>query len=158
MNKVTFILLTVILFSCRKEESTDTISIIKNAASSTVIILPYYQGLIVKQDSVSIIPNESSIVLSNSNRGKGSGLSYPRYLELYESIVVKFDVSIKAVHYNYATSNLALDSKAIKYNNSRSLYNEGNYVREITMETKQFISNRYTFTFTEQDYLNEKSN
>ena len=96
------------------------------------------------------------LVLDKNEKGKGSGFSYPLYLAIYDSVLVAFDDSIKAIHYSYATTNKGNNSKAIKYDSSRSIYNESNYIRKITQEDKRSISNEYTFTFTNQDYLDAK--
>jgi len=146
----------VAFFSCNLEESTNTKSLIINNTSSKVRIVPYYQGAIVKEDSVKINSNEKLKVLDKNERGKGTGFSYPLYLAFYDSVIVVFDNSIQAIHYSYAVSGLSSNPTAIKHDSSRSLFNEANYVRTITQENKRSISNEYTFTFTAQDYLDAK--
>ena len=142
--------------SCTLEESTNTKSFINNNTLHIITIIPYYQGLVVKEDSVNINSNSIYEILDNSNKGKGTGFSYSLYLAIYDSVQVAFGNSIHATHYSYATTNKGNNPKAIKIDSSRSLYNEVNYVRKIITESKRGISNEYTFTFTEQDFLDAK--
>lgn len=151
-----FCLFVILYISCRYEESTNTKSLINNNTLHTITIIPYYQGSVVKQDSVNISSNKIYEILDNSNKGKGTGIPYSSYLTFYDSVEVAFDNSVHATHYSYATTNKGNNLKAIKIDSSRSLYNEVNYVRKIITESKRGISNEYTFIFTEQDYLDAK--
>ncbi|GAL83936.1 hypothetical protein MYP_1164 [Sporocytophaga myxococcoides] len=73
----------------------------------------------------------------------------------FDSLNIVFDDTISSVHYR---QNLSGDNpEAIKFENNRNLYNEDNYVRKVVMEKKHYISTEYSFTFTEQDYLNAKN-
>jgi hypothetical protein len=152
MKKLSFIFLVLVL-SCKYEESTNTKSFIANNTSHSIIIAPYYQGGVVKSDSISINSNQQYMILDKNNKGKGTGFSYSSYIAIYDSIQIIFDNSVKSTHYSYASNTLGTNPKAITYDSSRSIYNEANYVRNIIMESKRSISNEYTFTFTEQDYL-----
>jgi hypothetical protein len=152
-----FIAFSIVAFSsCNYEKSANTKSFINNNTFNKVTIIPYYQGFVVKEDSVQINSNQLVLVLNKNEKGKGSGFSYPLYLAIYDSVLVAFDNSIHATHYSYATTNKGNNPKAIKIDSSRSIYNEVNYVRKIITESKRGISNEYTFTFTEQDYLDAK--
>ncbi len=152
MKKILFVIL-ILTLSCKYEENTNTKSFINNNSAHLITIIPYYQGMIVKEDSVNIGINERYLILDKNNKGKGSGLLYSSYLAIYDSVQVLFDNSFITTHYSYATTFSLTNPKAIKYDSSRSIYNETNYIRKITMEDKRSISNEYTFTFTEQDYL-----
>ena len=95
------------------------------------------------------------MVLNSNTKGKGRGYSYASYLSFNDSTLVIYDDSIQIVHYSYKESKNQL--LGILYDSSRSLYNENNYIRKIKQEEKHYISNEYTFTFTEQDYLDAKN-
>jgi hypothetical protein len=155
MKKILFIIMLSAL-SCNLEESTYTTSFINNTSSHSITITPYYQGLVVKEDSVNINRNQLYEILSKNNRGKGSGFSYSLYIAIYDSISVKFDNSIQTIHYSDATSHFVSNLNGIKYDSNRSVYNNDNYIRKITHEDKHNISNEYIFTFAEQDYIDAK--
>ncbi len=144
-------LLFIVHVSCRYEESTSTTTFITNNSSHSIEIIPYYQGMISTIDIKDIAPNSTLSVLSNNTRGKSAGYSYPIYLIAVDSVYVSYD-NLNTVVY-YKENSLSTNLKAITYDSSRSIYNEANYIRKILIESKRSISNEYTFTFTEQDYL-----
>lgn len=153
MQKIQLYILILMLTSCSVEESTYTTSYIYNSSKHSIKISPYYQGNIVKEDSVNIGVNQTYKILDKNNRGKGSGFSYPLYIANYDSIQIRFDDSIQIHHYSFAASKSKTSFDGIVYDSNRSIYNESNYIRVIKNEDKYSISNEYTFTFTEQDYL-----
>jgi len=144
----------MLCFSCRHEESTSTKTFITNNSSHSIEIIPYYQGVISNVDIKYIAPNSTLPILTNHTRGKSAGYSYPIYLIAVDSIYVLYD-NLKTVVY-YKENSTGNNPKAITYDSSRSIYNEANYIRKITQEDKRSISNEYTFTFTEQDFLDAK--
>jgi len=143
------------LFSCIKEDSTNTKTIFQNKSGHSIEIRPYIQGRKSNEDVKTIANNESIVILDRNNRGKGTGFSYPKYLLLIDSVEVVFGGTVKAVHYH---ENIIIGNpKALGYTNSRNIFNEANYTRKITNEDKHNIYNEYTFVFTEQDYLNAEN-
>lgn len=147
----TLAMLIIFFASCRHEESTYTTTIMNNNSSHSIKIIPYYQGTASIVDSKDISPNSALKILSSNTRGKSAGYSYPIYLIAVDSIYVVYDNIATSVYYREGST--GANPKAIKYDSSRSLYNEKNYVRKIVTESKRSISNEYTFTFTENDYL-----
>jgi len=140
------------LFSCIKEDTTNTKTIFQNKSGHSIEVRPYIQGRKSIEDVKIIANNESIVILDKDNRGKGTGFTYPRYILSMDSVEVIFDGTVKAVHYN---DNIVLGNpRALGYANPRNIYNEANYIRKITSEDKNNIYNEYTFVFTEQDYLN----
>lgn len=140
--------------SCRYEESTFTKTFIANNSSHSLKLIPYYQGMSSNVDVKDVAPNSTLEILNNNNRGKGTGYSYAIYLIPFDSLYVVYDNTDSCVYYRENSN--GINSKAIKYDSIRSIYNVSNYVRKITQEDKRSISNEYTFTFTEQDYLDAK--
>jgi hypothetical protein len=125
-----------------------------NTSIHKIKIMPYYKGNIYLEGVKNIPENSSSEVLFSRNRGKSAGLSYATDLMFSDSLFVLYDDSICAVHY---PQNLTGDNpQAIKYDNTRNLFNEKNYQYKIISEEKYKIHTEYTFTFTEQDYLDAK--
>jgi hypothetical protein len=146
------LIIYISLSSCRHEESNDTVTFIDNKTLHTIKVLEYSNGLLLKE----IFNNrmDKKIVLNSNTRGKGGGYSYASYLSFNDSTLVVYDDSIQIVHYSYKESKNQLSG--IFYDSSRSLYNRNNYIRKINQEEKHYISNEYTFNFTEQDYLDAK--
>lgn len=126
-----------------------------NQTIHSIKITPYYLGEISNEDVKDIPPKGMVKVLSNSNRGKSSGVSYPIYLMPLDSVVVVYDGVVTAIYYRQNSK--GNNPRAILYTSNRSIYNESNYTRRILSESKRQISNEYTFTFTEQDFLDAKN-
>ena len=158
MTKYQFIIaiIPMIGFSCIYEESSSTESIISNKTAHSINIIPYYHGYIVHEDVLYISKGSDTTVLRKSTRGKGAGYSYPIHLAIFDSTQIAFDDTVKFMHYSYYSTNSGFGSTGIPYTHNRSIYNGDNYIRKIVSEEKYKISNEYTFTFTEQDYLEAK--
>lgn len=81
---------------------------------------------------------------------------YPTLLQGadFDSAVIEFNNSRKAVHYGY--NKTGSNPNAILYSSSRSIFNEKNYTERIILGTKNLDEREFKYTFTEQDYLNAK--
>jgi hypothetical protein len=150
MRLLIIVIGSLLLASCIREESTETISLLTNNSTHKIKITPYSQGTAVVKDIVEINGNSSLNVLSQANRGKGAGISYASYLAFTDSVEVVFDEQLRSTH--YFQNSTGANPSAIRYENARSLYNEKNYTRKIISEKKNSITNEYTFSFTEEDY------
>ncbi len=155
LNKLLLIIL--VLSSCRYEDSTNTSNFITNNTAHKITLTPYHNGIADNNNIVNINSKESKMVLENNNLGKGTGYTYASDLAIKDSTYVLFDDTILEVHYSFKESSNNIHSTGIKSDSNRSIYNENNYIRQIKSENKHNISNEYTFTFTEQDYLDAKN-
>ena len=154
MNKFNIlkIVMFVLIAGCA-EESTYTVSKLKNNTNKNMDILFFQNGSISKHFSIN--PNSEITVLDLNNRGKGVGLSFPNVeISFLDSAKVTFDSTKKSVH--FSRLHKFDSSRVIFFESNRNIFNEGNYTRVITSETKHRISNEYFFEFTEQDFLNAK--
>ncbi|WP_045459713.1 hypothetical protein [Sporocytophaga myxococcoides] len=155
MKTIHILFIIWVLPSCRDKESTHSESFIINTSNHEIKILPYDDGNLINGDIKSIPANSTIKVLALTTRGKSTGPSYANNIMFFDSLNIVFDDTISSVHYR---QNLSGDNpEAIKFENNRNLYNEDNYVRKVVMEKKHYISTEYSFTFTEQDYLNAKN-
>jgi hypothetical protein len=141
--------------SCIYEKSTYSDTFLKNNSNHVIEIKPFINGQPVADKIVNLDLNSRLLVVNINERGKGGGYTYAEEIMVgfYDSVVVVYDDTILATHYNYIQSAKLNNKTAIYTDSNRSLYKRDNYVRVITDESKYKIRNEYTYTFTEQDYL-----
>lgn len=149
-----YLMAGIILPSCIKEESGYTKTFINNTTNHTIKLLPFYQGVIAR-DLTRIIPPLTNIeVYSDIVRGKTIDPSFGTLLNPYDSVLVVYDDTVKIPHIKF---NLVYSgTHRVLHSSNRSIANEANYNKQITSETKFKLHGFYTFTFTEQDYLDAK--
>jgi len=151
MNKFAFFLV-LFLLAC-SEETTFTVSKLKNETNKQVNIIFYQNNNIASEYNVG--PNDEIIVSDVNNRGKGVGLTFPN-LELsnFDSAIITFDYIKKSIHFSQLHR---FDSiRVLYFENNRNIFNEANFTRVVTSQTRHRINNEYTYIFSEQDYLNAK--
>jgi hypothetical protein len=151
------IILTMLFCSaCIKDYSSLTSSFIKNDTGHLILIEPYFNGLVDNNYTVELYPNEEKQLLKNVVvKGKSLGNAYGTYLQPFDSIIIHFDNTKFSIHTKFNSTD-TLGSEVIKFNNNRSISNEKNWTKTITAEDKHTLNGFYTFTFTEQDYLDAK--
>jgi hypothetical protein len=139
------------IFSCTHEESNETITIIENLSSQQITVTPYDNGMALTSDIHTIEPSKKKVVQQGSARGKGNSFLYSDDIQVMDSVVINFGRDVSSTHYSYSV--VGSNSKAIKRDNPRSLFNRDSYKRVILSETKYALVNEFTYTFTVQDYL-----
>ncbi|MDI9318956.1 MAG: hypothetical protein QM530_00640 [Phycisphaerales bacterium] len=152
------IILTVIVFffflSCIKDYKSNTRSYLKNESKHSIRIYPYTMGSVDSFGIFLIKPLGNLQVFESNVHGKTLSPDYGTLLKPYDSIVILFDDSIKVIHLKF-NSTITCD-ECIKFENNRNISNSENYVKTIVEENKKFLKGYFTYTFTEQDYLNAK--
>lgn len=146
----------LILFtsSCIKETSTHSTTIVNNASTHNIKLIPYSQGIENSAYSVELTKHEERIVNNIENGGKGKGTTYGNLLELNDSIKVFFDDTISITHYKLKV--VGANPKSYSYMSKRNFFNDSSYIGIITSETSGTRNWKFTYTFTEQDYLDAK--
>ena len=92
----------------------------------------------------------ASVTYKTRNRGLASnGTSYASHVSP-DSLIVNYSNSVNRLHYQkYIINN---NTKALKFDNSRSLLNEKNYAFMVLKSTKKRQELEYQYIFTTQDY------
>lgn len=148
-----YVILLIIVTSCRKESSYSTTNYMCNT-SSTFIKLTFYKNG-VKQNYLmidSIKANECKTVLHANGFGKSDGPNYVNNIISKDSVIIEFNNTVQAIHYGYFITTVP-NPKAILFNNTRNILNGVNWKYKIISETKYFKETELKFTFEEQDYL-----
>jgi hypothetical protein len=125
-------LLSMAMFSCKKEGTGRSITLIENQSSHDIELLPYLNG---KQnaDIKKFIPkNSTKEVQTAGGRDKEIGSSYGITLQPYDSVVVIFDGLVKRVHLKFNSS--ANTTGKIVFSDKRSIINNLNYKLTIVQE------------------------
>ena len=146
---IAFLIVSVVC-SCI-EESSETATIIENLSGQQITITPYDNGVALASEAHSINPLEKKNIQRSNARGKDNTFFYSDDIQITDSVVVDFSRGVKATHYSYSVS--GNNSKAIKRDSPRSLFNRDSYKRVILSETKYSSANEFIYTFTIQDYI-----
>lgn len=150
MKKI-FIVGLVLIVSCIKDYNSSTKSYIDNKTSHNITIAPYYNGYIDSSLFRIILPFENKLVYEKNPRGKTLSPDYATILQPYDSVVVTFDGIYKTTHLKFNSEIMCTD--CIVFNSNRSISNNDNYIKTITEETKHYQIGYFTYTFSEQDYI-----
>jgi hypothetical protein len=154
--------LILLLAACTKSKYGRTSSWLRNGSAHKVIMTPYLRDSMQLSIRRTLKPGDSVEVYSTSISGKTIDPSWPSLLGTYDSIRVFFIDTSSALPPDTARIGHIRNGLSVAYphhipfSNNRSLYNEANWNREITEETKYMLKGRFVFTFTEQDYLNAR--
>ncbi len=154
-NLLIILFLINFLCGCYKEQSTHYYAYLTNNTQHTIEIKPYFQGNTFPSLSITLNPNQTIEIANGVQRGKNpNGGFNSKYISGSDSIRVSFDIQHTITHYVNTPANLNF-----KYYLFTSLRNIA-YARSYTLEGKDIgkngRENKYTYTFTEQDYLDAK--
>jgi len=143
-----------LLVACTKEKSGHTSTFIKNTTTHTIKLLPY-KGASIDMSYAKTIPATSIIEVYSANVwGKTIDPCFGTLLQPYDSVVVKFDDTVMIPHIKF---NLVYNgTHYIPFQSNRSISNANSYLKEIIEEAKRSITGKFTYTFTEQDYLDAR--
>lgn len=97
---------------------------------------------------IQIRNGETIEIDSGSDFGKFKGALIPQA----DSALVLFDKQVIAYHYGFNISGSNL--KGISFDNSRNVFTSKDYVELVIKETNDSFYGEFTYTFTEQDYVN----
>ena len=153
MKYIALISLFFFITSCHRETTYDTKTLLINAADVDIKLIPYQQEIVITSKIVTLNPKERLQVMHRSGRGKGGGEIYIEEIYFNDSVNVTFGSNKVSPHYNHTVSAKYPNLQGIHVGSNRSLYKRDNYVRKILFENKRSIENEYTYTFTNQDYL-----
>ena len=142
------------IISCTKEETTLSNSFAKNNTNHTIKVQPFYNGIVNTTMTFELQGKESKKIYYNNTRGKNIGLTYGGINQPMDSFIVTFDNLYSIVHYKPPL--IGNNPKRYLYNSKRNLYNDTSYVTVLENKTKYSNSWEFTYTFTEQDYLDAK--
>ncbi len=126
-----------------------------NSTSHVIKFLPYKNGLVIT-DSIKVFAPNTVTLFESTNISMRGGASQPtftgRYMLSTDSVIVTFDGIRKEKHRVISASSVAafifLPSK------ERSIFKSSDaYKLKIIEQTKYDVVSEYTYTFTEQDYL-----
>jgi len=159
MKKIIFILITscIFLHSCspsRGDVVTVTRLYFNNSTIHVIKLVPYKNGIVITDSVKVFLPN--TITLLESQKYKmltpDSETFDFRYQRNTDSILVVFDDIKKEKHRN--VQSIPIESTYLP-NNERSIYFNyvGVYQSKIIEQRKNYIEIEFTYTFTEQDYL-----
>lgn len=140
--------------ACTKEKKTYSTTIARNTTAHSILVIPYLNGNIFTSDSFSLNSNSEKEVLSIGDGGIGSGTSYAKANQYVDSFVVIFDKTFSIVHYKPTV--IGLNPKRYLFSSKRNLYNDTSYLAVITSDDSGVRNWKFTYTFTEQDYLDAK--
>ena len=147
--------LSLVTNSCIIDYSSTTSSIVKNNTSHSIQVNAYLNGQIESEFSLSISPySEIKPIDTRSVKGKSLGSPYGVNFRPNDSVIIIFDGNRKLKHNRFSDSSNC--DYCIQISNNRAISNPDNWIKTITNEDKHTLIGFYTYTFTEQDYLDAK--
>jgi len=153
--KSIFIIASLFLVSCTKESMTGYKTFLKNNTDHMIVIKPYHFGSVAMDKIITLPPSDSLQIAEGSERGIVTGVVFSsEYFIGMDSLVVNFDNLYNITH--YFILNPALNTKYYEFTSNRNLGNGISYAIKIEDVSKYSRHNTYTYTFTEQDYLDAK--
>ncbi len=155
MKKNTWVLLVVALsfIACKKETEYTSRGTLVNSSSHN-IRMKGYPGAGTKYLS-DLAPSDTAEVYFYSLTGTTLPTKYMYKLLDYDSIVVRFDDTLRAVHVSSEYSRV-LDTNYIYASDPRSMYNLNSYsimVDEYEGSSQNHVHENLYYIFTEQDYM-----
>lgn len=154
MKQLLYLLTLVFFSSCVKDYKSTTATFIKNTTSHKIEIIPYTNGVVNNEYYKLIEAYQDLEVYSGNVYGKTLEPDFGTLLQPNDSIVIKFDDSVKITHLKFNST--IQTGHYILYDSNRSISNPSNYVKTIEKETKHYLRGNFRYTFTEQDYLDAK--
>jgi hypothetical protein len=146
--------IVITFMSCKKDSVTLSNTIFANNSTHQIIVQGFKNGVNDIESSFVLNPNETKSVFTLNNRGIGNGLSFGEYYRPIDYFLVQFDGQYKISHYK---SNLiGTNPKRYLFTSIRNIYNDSNYIKNITKDEKYRREWDFKYTFTEQDYLDAR--
>lgn len=129
-------------------------SFIMNSTIHYVEIFVYRNG--VPEDVLWQIAPGDTLCLADqmSVYGKSLGSPYGYYLSPFDSVVIWFD-SLKSSKHQRFTDTTTCE-RCIPANSNRAISNPDSWVPTVIYENKHIMDGYFTYTITEQDYLNAR--
>ena len=157
MGKI-FLYIALIIFSlgCEKEEMTNHYAKWVNSTSHIIEIRPFIGGILQNDKIVTLLPDSIMLIGKGSIRGIneiGTGF-YSDYVNYSDSIQVIFDNQYKITHYVQSPLNFA--PKYYIYTSEENILNIKSYEGTIVDDDKHRRTIHYSYTFTEQHFLDAK--
>lgn len=153
--KLNFLIITVLLISCRKEESTNYLANLKNNTNHLIIIKPYSNGQIVNANVINLSSFQEFQIAKGFDRGLNGNTGFrSKYFANCDSIRIIYDNLYTITH--YINTPLLLNNKYCLYSSNRNIFNAVNYAFSQKQLSKYQLENTYNFEFKEQDYLDAK--
>lgn len=150
--KIYLIVFIFILIGCTKEQITTYTAYLSNKSNHSIVIRPYFNGIVPTEKIISLALNDSFQIANGSDRGIVNNAGFnSNFLSGSDSIVVTFDNQYKITHYFNQPVNLA--SKYYLINSNRNLYNKDNYLYTYQDASKNRRESNYLYKFIQQDYL-----
>jgi hypothetical protein len=142
----------MVLTGCTREQMTVYHAKITNKTSHSIVIKPYFQGVVPNERTINLGANQSFEIAAGSDRGIVSNAGFDSYyLSGSDSVAVVFDGSYRMVHYFLQPASLSPRHYLLTSN--RNLYNKDNYSYTFTDVSKNRRESWYEYNITEQDYL-----
>ncbi len=151
-KNVLMLLLVGSLAACVKEGTHKTTEYMVNETGHEISFTYYRDNFL---DTVTKnLPVGTQVVFLEQGSGKHIGVVFPHSLELYDSVMVKFDDDKKLIHYpeNPRGSN----PDAIRFEDGDNLYNPKNYKEVIISESRHSAVTEYYFYFPLSVYQRAK--
>ncbi len=150
--KKLFIAISFLNMACVDMESTDCYTYMNNETGHHIAVKSYFLGEHTPFLSFELLPYEKKQVMYRRSRGLGSGESYPLLATGQDSNVVIFNNKDTIIHY-IRPEIVNPAKKYIVFESPRNLFNLANYVKKTIKKTAYKRVYHYTYTFTEQDFL-----
>jgi len=145
----------LLICSCSKEEVTLYKAILVNNSGHKIVIQPFFAGVNPSERTITLLSNQNFEIASGSDRGFGNqGFSSSYFGGPNDSVIVTFDDLYSITHYFNAPSVLA--ARHYLFSNNRNIGNPASYDLQTNRLSKYQEENIFTYTFTEQDYLDAK--
>lgn len=154
----TILVLCLLLAACVKEEYFRTQSWLVNRSAHRILITPYLRDSAYRFQTVTLQPGDSTRVYDGSGPGKDGATTWGYQLRNFDSLRIAYvDTSRTApadtARIGHTRQGLTVTyPHVIPYTSPRSLYNSANWQTALNEESRYMRSNRYWYTFTEQDY------
>lgn len=143
------------LCSCIKEKLTLYNASVVNGSTHKVVIKPFFAGINPSDKTITLLPNQRFEIADGADRGLGNqGFSSAYFGGPNDSVIVVFDDLYAITHYFNPSS--ALAAKHYLFSNVRNIGNHSNYALRTNRLSNNKEENIFTYTFTEQDYLDAK--
>lgn len=153
--RIGVLFLLFLICSCIKERVTLYKAVLVNNTSHKIVIKPFFGGVNPSEKTITLLSNQNFEIASGSDRGFGNqGFSSSYFGGPNDSVFVTFDDLYSITHYFNTPSSLA--TKHYLSSSIRNIGNPSSYSLQTNQLSKYQQENFFTYTFTEQDYLDAK--